>query len=102
MTFAKIGPGIKRIARDAGDVRGHQVGRELDAAELEVHGLRQRLDDQRLGQSRHTAQQAMPARQKRRQDLGDHLVLSDNHSSQFTLQAAGQRGSVGQAQRLEA
>src|SRR2546430_12145238 len=31
----------------AGDVRGHEIGRELDARELEVERLRHRLDQDR-------------------------------------------------------
>ncbi len=38
----------------AENVGRHQVWRELDAAELEIHGLGQGLDQQSLGQSRHT------------------------------------------------
>ena len=34
----------------AGDVGGHQVGRELDAAEVEIEDLGHRLDDERLGE----------------------------------------------------
>ena len=47
----------------AGDVRGHQVGRELNALEADVENPRQRADHQRLGQARHAFQQAMAARE---------------------------------------
>ena len=37
----------------AGDVRRHQVGRELDALEVEVEDVGERLDEQRLRQPGH-------------------------------------------------
>ena len=39
------------------DVRRHQVRRELDALERQIQRLRQRPDQQRLGQPRHTGEQ---------------------------------------------
>jgi hypothetical protein len=57
---AKIGP-ARSAARGAallvehlgaGDVGRHQVGRELDPLERQVEDLRERLDEQRLGQAR--------------------------------------------------
>jgi len=52
----------------AGDVRGHQVGRELDPLELDVQDPRQRADDQRLGQPGHA-----------------HVRLADDDLLQFLL-----------------
>ena len=112
MMLAKIGPGMKRIARDprgavllddlgADDVDGHQVGRELDAAELEVDGLGQRLDEQRLGQARHAAQQHVPAGEKRGQDLRDDLLLPDDDAPQLALEAAARLAACAKRQRLE-
>ena len=84
---AKIGPFTNRsdaTARlfvehlGAGDVGRHQVGRELDALEREIQDLRERLDEQRLGQSRHAGDQAMAAGEDRDQHLIDHLVLADD------------------------
>ena len=56
-------PGRRVLLNDvrAGDVGRHQVGRELDAAEAQVHRLSKRADHQRLGQAWHTLQQAVPA-----------------------------------------
>ena len=62
----------------AGDVRRHQVGRELNALEVEVEDLGERLDQQRLGQARHAGDQAMAAGEQRDQDLFDDLVLADD------------------------
>ena len=66
----------------ARDVGRHQVGRELNAAELQRQGLGQRADQQRLRQPRHAHQQAMPAGKHRHQQLLDHLPLPDNHLAQ--------------------
>ena len=92
MICAKIGPLTNRSDRDApvfvedlgaGDVRRHQVGRELDALEAEIQDLGERLDQQRLRQSRHAGDQAVAAREQRDQDLIDDLVLADDHLAQL-------------------
>ena len=67
----------------AGDVRRHQVRRELDAVELQRHRLGQRVDDGRFGQSRHPHQQPVPARQNADQQLLDDDVLPDDDPGQF-------------------
>ena len=67
----------------AGDVRGHQVGRELDAAETQRTGVGQRADHQRLGQAGHADQQAMAAGEDGDQQFFDHLLLADDHLAQF-------------------
>ena len=77
ITFAKIGPrdepdlapAAAAILLDhlgADDVGRHQVGRELDAVELEVDRLRERLDQQRLGEAGHAAQQHVAAGEEAR------------------------------------
>ena len=72
--FEHVGPG---------DVRRHQVGGELDPLELGVENLGDRADDKRLGQPGHADQQAMAAREDRRQNLIDDGVLPDDHLVQF-------------------
>jgi hypothetical protein len=67
----------------AGDVGGHQVGSELDAAELQRQGVGQRANHQRLGQARHAHQQAMAAREHRDQELLDNLPLAHDHFAQL-------------------
>ena len=67
----------------ARDVGGHQVGRELDAAELQREGVGQRADHQRLGQARHAHQQAMPAGEHGHQQFLDHLLLADDHPAEL-------------------
>ena len=91
----KIGPSTKRKFRlpvlvfvqhvGAGDVRGHQVGRELNPLEADVENAGQRADHQRLGQARHALQQAMAAGEDRGEDLLDDLVLADDHLLQLLL-----------------
>ena len=91
----KIGPSTKRKLPlavlvflqhvGAGDVRGHQVGRELDAFEADVEDPGQRADHQRLGQAGHADQQAMAAREDGREDLLDDVVLADDDLLQFFL-----------------
>ena len=94
ITLAKTGPARNLNSRvpgrlvlldhlGAGDVGGHQVGRELDAAELERQGVGQRADHQRLGQPRHAHQQAVPAGEHRHQQLLDHLLLPDDHPAEL-------------------
>ncbi len=61
----------------------HQVGRELDAAERQVQGPRQRADHQRLGQPGHALQQAMAAAEQRDQQFFDDLVLADDHAAEL-------------------
>ena len=69
----------------AGDVRGHQVGSELDPLEADIQDPGDRADDQGLGQARHTHQQAMTSGENRRQHLVDHRVLADDHLVQLLL-----------------
>ncbi len=112
--FVKIGPSTKRKFRlpvlvffqhvRAGDVAGHQVGRELDPLEAHVENAGQRADHQRLGQPRHAFQQAVAAGEDRREELLDHLVLPDDHLLQLLLHQLPVLGElledVAQATRL--
>ena len=62
----------------ADDVARHQVGRELDAAELQVQRLRQRAHQQRLAEARHAFEQAVAAGEQADQQLLDDVVLADD------------------------
>ena len=83
--WAKIGPGLKAedalafgsLVDDVGadDVGGHQVGRELDAVELQVEHLGQRADQQRLAQAGHAFEQGMAADEQARQHAVDDVWL---------------------------
>ena len=93
--LVKIGPSTKRKLPPpcfvffqhvgAGDVRRHQVGRELDALEADVENPGQRADHQRFGQARHAFQQAMAAGENRGEQLLDHVALADDDLLQFLL-----------------
>ena len=93
--LVKTGPSTKRKSRRprlallqhvrAGDVRRHQVGRELDPLELDVEDAGQGADHQRLGQARHAHQQAVAAGKDGGEHLLDHVRLADDDLLQFFL-----------------
>ena len=60
------------------------------AVELEVDRLRQRLDQQRLGQPRHAAQQHVAAGEERREDFLDHRLLADDRAAELVAQPSGE------------
>ena len=62
----------------AGDVRGHEVGRELDAAEAHVQRLRERADHRGLREAGHAFEQAVAAREDGDEELLDHVLLPDD------------------------
>ena len=62
----------------AGDVGGHQVGRELDAVEAEAERAREGGDEQRLGQSRHADEQRMALAEQGDEKLLDDGFLADD------------------------
>ena len=70
----------------AGDVRGHQVGRELNAVIGQVERIGHRVDHQRLGQSGHADQEAVAAGEDRDQQLFEHPVLADDDLGHLALQ----------------
>jgi len=61
-----------------GDIRRHQIGRELDPIEIQRQRPLQRPHEQRLGQPRHTLENAVPARKQADHQLLDHMVLADD------------------------
>ena len=80
----------------AGDVRRHQVGRELDALEVEIEDVGERLDQQRLRQAGHAGDQAVAAGEQRDQHLLDDLVLPDDDLAELGENAlAARRDSLG-------
>ena len=62
----------------AGDVGGHQIGGELDAAESLVEEGGQGGNHEGLGQARHAFQNAVAAAEQGDHELFDHLFLADN------------------------
>ena len=86
-TLAKTGPCTKRnarfpVVRSSSMISvpvmslGMRSGRELDPVEREVQRLGDGLHHQRLREARHPDEQRMPARQHRREDPLDHVVLA--------------------------
>ena len=71
----------------AGDIRRHQVRRELDTFEIEIQNVRQRANEQRLREARHARDQAVTAGEERHQHVVDDIVLSDDNLSQFVEDA---------------
>jgi hypothetical protein len=65
------------------NVRRHEVRRELNARELEVHDLRDRVDKQRLRETWHAHDQAVAADEEREQDLFDDVLLTDDQLMQL-------------------
>jgi hypothetical protein len=85
----------------AGDVGRHQVRRELNALEREIENLRDRLDEQRLGETGHAGDQAVAAGEERHQHFVDHRVLADDDLADLAQDALpagsdpfGDRGDV--------
>ncbi len=64
----------------AGDVRRHQVGRELDPPELQAERLRHLRDQHRFGQAGHAFEYAMPAAEHADHQLLDDVLHPDNHA----------------------
>src|SRR5581483_2239719 len=78
----------------AGDIRRHQVRRELDAIEVEIENLRERADEQRLREAGDADEQAVAAREKRGQHLFDDFVLSDDHLADLREHGVALRGEL--------
>ncbi len=71
----------------ARDVAGHQVGRELNATELQVERLRQRAHQQRFGQAGHPDQQRVAACQQAHDKLLDDGLLTDDDLADLPAKA---------------
>ena len=80
----------------AGDVGGHQVGRELNPPELEGGRLREALHDQGLRQPRDTYEHGVTSGDQGDEQLLDHRPLSKN--APFEL---GGEGRLSRLQRFE-
>ena len=67
----------------ADDVGRHQVGRELDAAEVEVEDLAHRLDEFGLAEAGHAFEQNVAAAEHRGQRAFDDALLADDQLADF-------------------
>ena len=84
-------PGVVEQAH-AGDVRRHQVGRELDAAELEAERQAEGPDQQRLRGAGHAFEQHVPAGEERRHRLADGGRLPQHDAFERLDEPARGRG----------
>ena len=74
------GAGVGTVDARPDEVRGHQVGRELDPAVGAAEHRRQRLDGQRLGQPGDALEQYMAAGEQADEQPLEHRVLPDDHA----------------------
>ena len=65
----------------AEDVGGHQVGRELDAREVQVERLGERADEQRLAEAGHAFEQAVAADEQAGEHAVDDVVVADDDAA---------------------
>ena len=87
---AKVAPAALLMLIDdfgAGDVGRHQVGRELNAIELQVDRPRDGLDHQRFGQAGDADHQAMAAGKDRREQIVQHFGLADDDAADLVAQS---------------
>ncbi len=67
----------------AGDVRRHEVGRELDAREIRAEDACECADEQRLGHARHAFDERVAAGKDGNERLFDDVVLADDDLAGF-------------------
>jgi hypothetical protein len=96
----RAGTQRKRRVRDvedvcAGDVRRHQVGRELYAIEFRADDAGDGFDHQGLRRSRHAFDQRVTFGEQRDDDLLDHHLLPDDDAREFALDVVNGRGDGG-------
>src|SRR6202165_1456150 len=85
------------VADDVGadDVRGHQVGRELDARKAHGERLPQRTDQYRLAQPGDAFQQDVPAGDERDHGVAEELFLTDDQTGELGFERLRQLGHAG-------
>jgi hypothetical protein len=85
LEFALAGAAVLLDDLGAGDVRRHEVGSELDAAEGQGQRARQRADHERLGQAGHAFEDTVALAEERDEQLLDDLILADDDAAQLLL-----------------
>ena len=92
----KLAASLGRLFEDLRprDVRGHQVGSELDAVKREIKDLRERAHEQRLRESRRARDEAVAAGEQGDQHLVDDLVLPDDDLAQLFADDLAGRGKL--------
>ncbi len=94
---AEVAAAGRRVLLDdlgARDVARHEVRRELDAREREVEGVRERADEERLGEARHAHEERVAAGEQRHEEALDGVVLPDDLLRDLGAEAAGRLGEV--------
>ena len=74
----------------AGDIGGHQIGRELDAVELAAEDARESARQQRLGHAGHAFDERVLS-QDDDERLADHVLLADNDFAKLGCDAFDSR-----------
>jgi hypothetical protein len=69
------------------DVRGHQVGRELDPVIGQVQRIGQGVNHEGLGQPGHPDQETVPPREDGHEQLLEHRVLAHDDLRQLALES---------------
>ncbi len=77
------------VNRRPRDVRGHQVGSELDPFERTAQHAAERAHEERLAQAGHAFDQDVPLGQKRRQHAPHQRALTDEDLVDFQEHALG-------------
>jgi hypothetical protein len=80
---------------DAGDVRWHEVGGELNAREAKSERRGQRSHEQCLRRTRYTLDEHMAAREKGHQRIGDCVILPDHACRNGRPDALEEHGALG-------
>ena len=78
----------------AHDVAGEEVGRELDALELDAEGGAKGFDKERLGEAGHALEQHVAIGQQGDQQAFDDGILADDGLPDFSAEFLGPRGTV--------
>ncbi len=76
----------------AEDVGRHEIWRELDTTELDIHGLAERSEQQRLAQTRDTLEQDVALAQQSEHDRSHELDLTDDDVADLGLDRANPLG----------
>ena len=85
-TTPQIESGVRDIENVcAGNVRRHEIGRELNSTKAGVDDARECFDSQRLGCTRNTFDERVAFREQSDQDLFDRVVLADDDFCQFVF-----------------
>ena len=79
----------------AGDIGRHEIGGELNASEGEVEGLRQRANEQGLGETGNADEKAVAAGEEPKDKLLDDLRLTDDDLADLGVELIAGAGQIG-------